>query len=429
MNKKILTIALPSIVSNITVPLLGLVDVAIVGHIGNAVYIAAIAVGSMMFSLIYWVFGFLRMGTSGMTSQALGRRDLTEATQLLARSLIVSTGVATALLLLQMPLLWLMLRLISPTAEVAPLSRTYYYICIWGAPAMLGLYGLTGWFIGMQNTRLPMFISIMQNVVNIVASLTLVWCFGMGLEGVATGTLIAQWTGFASALMLWGHYYGRLRRHFTRHGLLRRTAMRRFFTVNRDIFLRTLFIVAVNLYFTSAGARQGAVVLAVNTMLLQLYLLFSYVMDGFAYAGEALGGRYYGAGNRAMFKKAVKSLFAWGLAMAASFTIAYALGGTAFLRLLTTDETVIAASGEFFPWAVAIPFAGMAAFVWDGLFIGMTATHHMLTSSAAAALSFFAVYSSLNTTMGNHALWLALITYLAMRGAVLTVAYFKKKSQ
>lgn len=423
LDRKILGIALPSIVSNITVPLLGLIDVAIVGHIGNAVYIGAIAVGSMIFSLVYWVFGFLRMGTSGMTSQALGRHDLREVTQLLVRSLSLSTAVAAVIIVLQVPLLWLMLKVIGPSADVAPLASVYFRILVWGAPAMLGLYGLSGWFIGMQNTRIPMLISIFQNIVNIVASLTLVYAFGMQLEGVATGTLIAQWAGFGVALWLLVRCYGRLRRHFSSDGLFRKGALKKFFGVNRDIFLRTLFIVGVNLYFTSAGARQGAVILAVNTMLLQLYLLFSYIMDGFAYAGEALGGRCYGAGNMPAFRQTVRRLFGWGLVMAALFTLVYAVGGRSFLGLLTSDTHVIEASTAYFPWAVAIPFAGMAAFIFDGIFIGMTATRAMLISSFTAAVSFFLVFTLLDSVMANHALWLAMITYLAMRGLTEAVIF------
>ena len=422
-DRQILAIALPSIVSNITVPLLGLVDVAIMGHVGDAVYIGAIAVGAMIFNLVYWIFGFLRMGTSGMTSQALGRRDLPEVTLLLARSLAVAMGVALLLLLLREPLLWLMLLLIKPTPDVAPLAARYFHVCVWGAPAMLGLYGLMGWFIGMQNTRAPMLISIMQNVVNIVASLLLVVVGGLKIEGVALGTVIAQWAGFLVGLWLLALRYGRLRRHFRPGGVLVRGAMARFFTVNRDIFLRTLCLVAVNLYFTSAGARQGAVILAVNTLLLQLYLLFSYVMDGFAYAGEAVCGRYYGARNRVAFVGTLRRLFFWGGLMTVAFTAVYAIGGTPFLRLLTTDESVILASAEYFPWAVAIPAAGVLAFIWDGVFVGITATRAMLLSLVVAAAAFFATYLALAGLMGNHALWLAMIVYLFMRGMAETVAY------
>lgn len=421
-DRQILNIALPSIVSNITVPLLGLVDMVIVGHMGGAHYIGAIAVGSMIFNMIYWVFAFLRMGTSGMTSQSLGRRDLAEVVRLLVRSLSVAMLIAFAILLLQVPIGWLAFTLMSPTPDILPLAQHYYYICIWGAPAMLGLYGLTGWYIGMQNTRLPMFISIMQNVVNILASCALVYGFGMKVEGVAIGTVVAQWAGFLVGLLLLKRNYWRLAKYFQGRGIFLRDAMYRFFSVNRDIFLRTLCLVAVNMYFTSAGAQQGAVVLAVNTLLMQLFLLFSYVMDGFAYAGEAMAGKYYGAGNMDALRDTVKRVFCWGGAMAILFTLVYLIGGSRFLSLLTDEASVVEASADYLLWAVAIPFAGLAAFVWDGIFIGLTATRSMLQSLFCAAVSFFAVYLSLVSVLGNHALWLALVVYVIMRGLVLTLA-------
>ena len=423
IDRQILNIALPSIVSNITVPLLGLVDVAIVGHMGDAVYIGAIAVGSMIFNVIYWIFGFLRMGTSGMTSQSFGRRDLPEVVRLLLRSLAVGLAVAVMIILFRRPLLSLALAVVSPSPDIAAYVRIYFGICVWGAPAMLCLYGMTGWFIGMQNTRIPMFISIMQNVVNIVASLSLVYACGMKVDGVALGTLIAQYAGLFAALVFLIIGYRRLRNHYSSSGLFAFQAMRSFFSVNRDIFIRTLFIVAVNLFFLSAGASHGTVVLAVNTLLMQLFTLFSYVMDGFAYAGEALCGRYYGARNVQMFRSTVRRLFMWGVILAAVYTVVYMSGGSAFLSLLTDDSTVIASSAAYFPWAVAIPAAGMAAFVWDGVFIGVTATRGMMLSSIFAALLFFVIYMSLRAVWGNHALWFAFIVYLASRGIVQTLLF------
>lgn len=428
-HRRILSIAVPSIVSNITVPLLGLIDIAIVGHLGNVSYIGAIAVGSMIFNLVYWIFGFLRMGASGMTSQALGSRNLTEVVRLLLRSLAVSLAIALLLIILQTPLQKIMFALIQPTADIAPLSSTYYYIVIWGAPAMLGLYGLTGWYIGMQNTRIPMLVSIIQNITNIIASLTLVAGLGMGFRGVAFGTVIAQYTGFFVALALLLRYYGRLGKYIELGGLFARSAMTRFFSVNGDIFMRTLFLVAVNLFFISAGARQGAVILAVNTVLMQLYLLFSYFMDGFAYAGEAICGHYYGAGNNAAVRATVRRLFFWGAVVVAVFTAVYALGGEGFLHLLTDDNTVIAASGEYFPWALAVPLAGVAAFVWDGVFIGLTATRGMLVSSVIAAIAFFSTYFLLQPSLGNHALWLAQMVYLSMRGIIQSVIFRHRQHQ
>ena len=229
-DRQILQIALPSIVSNITVPLLGMIDVAIVGHMGSPVYIGAVAVGSMIFNLVYWLFGFLRMGSSGMTAQALGGRNLTEVTRILMRAITVALGIALTLIILQWPLKQLMFWLIGPTTDVLPYASTYFNIVIWGAPASLALFSLTGWYIGMQNTRIPMFISIMQNIVNILASLTLVYGFGLKIEGVALGTVIAQYAGLLMALAGL-HFYRKLRRHLMMKGLFVREAMKQFFTV------------------------------------------------------------------------------------------------------------------------------------------------------------------------------------------------------
>jgi len=420
-DRQILQIALPSIVSNITVPLLGLVDVAIVGHMGSAAFIGAVAVGSMIFNLVYWLFGFLRMGTSGMTSQALGRRDLTEVASLLARSLSMALDIALLFIVLQAPMKWAAFALIGPTADVAPYASAYFDIVIWGAPASLALFSLMGWFIGMQNTRFPMFISIMQNVVNILASLTLVYGFGMKIEGVALGTVIAQYVGFIVALGLLVHHYGRLFRYFQKQRIFRN--IRQFLHVNRDIFLRTLCLVAVNLFFTSAGARQGAVILSVNTVMMQLYLFFSYFMDGFAYAGEALGGKTYGAHNRSAYHETLRRLWLWTLIVTTVFTILYLCCGEWIISILTDEPQVIEVSQTYLWWTWLIPIAGSVAFIWDGIFIGVTATRGMLVSSCLSALLFFGVYEITRDAIGNHGLWLAMILYLLMRGILQTIWY------
>ena len=420
-DRQILQIALPSIVSNITVPLLGMIDVAIVGHMGSPVYIGAVAVGSMIFNLVYWLFGFLRMGSSGLTAQALGRRDFTEVTRLLVRSVSIALGIALLLIILQVPLKWLMFWLIGPTADVAPFASTYFNIVIWGAPASLALFSLMGWYIGMQNTRFPMMISIMQNIVNILASLTLVYGFGMKIEGVAFGTVIAQYAGLLMAVGLLARNYSRLFRYFRKDRLFRK--MGAFFAINRDIFLRTLCLVAVNLFFTAAGARQGAVILSVNTVLIQLYLFFSYFMDGFAYAGEALGGKAYGAHNITAFHETLRRLWMWMLIVTLAYTLLYMVGGSWIVALLTDEAQVIETSREYIWWAWLIPAAGCVAFIWDGIFIGITATRGMLVSSFVSALVFFAVYLMSEKSLGNHGLWLAQIVYLAMRGILQTIWY------
>lgn len=420
-SQRILHIAIPSIISNITVPLLGLIDVAIVGHLGSASYIGAIAVGGMLFNMIYWIFGFLRMGTSGLTAQSYGGHDLHEATRILLRSLVISLLLALALLLLQYPIRVVAFQLIDASPEVQQLATLYFHICIWGAPATLGLYGFSGWFIGMQNSRFPMYIAITQNIVNIAASLLFVFALGMKVKGVALGTLIAQYAGLLMAYLLWLRYYRPLRKYVGKQNLFGREAMQRFFRVNRDIFLRTLCLVAVTVFFTSTGAAFGDVVLAVNTLLMQLFTLFSYIMDGFAYAGEALTGKYLGAGNPKELKRTIRHLFGWGIGMSAAFTLLYGIGGQGFLGLLTNDATVISASGDYFLWVLAIPVAGFSAFLLDGICIGTTSTNIMLKAMVVAAGSFFLIYYGLHESLQNHALWMGFITYLALRGVVQAV--------
>ena len=421
INKRILQIAVPSIISNITVPLLGLIDVTIVGHLGAAAYIGAIAVGGMLFNIIYWIFGFLRMGTSGMTSQAYGKHDLDEVARLLLRSVGVGLLIAIILVTLQYPIRKLAFSFIQTTEEVERLATLYFRICIWGAPAMLGLYGFAGWFIGMQNSRFPMYIAITQNIVNIAASLCFVYLFHMKVAGVAWGTLTAQYAGFLMALLLWRRYYGGLKKHVAWHEVLKKEAMLRFFQVNRDIFLRTLCLVIVTLFFTSAGAAQGEIVLAVNTLLMQLFTLFSYIMDGFAYSGEALVGKYVGANNRSALYRTVRLLFIWGVGLSTGFTLLYFFGGKSFLGLLTNETSVIREAENYFYWVLAIPLTGFAAFLWDGIFIGATATRQMFYSMLVASGSFFLVYYSLHEWMGNHALWLAFVVYLSLRGIMQAV--------
>ena len=417
-NREILQIALPSIVSNITVPLLGLIDAAIVGHLGAASYIGAIAVGGMLFNIIYWIFGFLRMGTSGMTSQAYGQKDEAETMRILARSMGVGMLIALALIILQYPIERIAFTLMKATPEVERLASLYFRICIWGAPAVLGLYSISGWCIGMQNSRFPMYVAITQNIVNILASLVLVYGFGMKIEGVAIGTLVAQYAGLLMAAWLWTSHFKRLLTYVQFHTLIAKGAIRRFFQVNRDIFLRTLCLVSVTMFFTKAGASQGEVVLAVNTLLMHFFTFFSYIMDGFAYAGEALAGKHIGANDRPALQQMIRQLFVWGIGLSLAFTIVYGIGGEAFLGLLTDQKSVIAASSAYFYWVLAIPLAGFAAFLYDGIFIGATATNLMLRAMVVASVAFFGIYYGCREAIGNHALWLAFIIYLALRGVM-----------
>lgn len=427
LNKEILHLAIPSIVSNITIPLLGLVDLTIVGHIGNENYISAIAIGSMIFNLIYWGLGFLRMGTSGMTSQAYGRTDWNEALSILLRALFIGLGMGCLFIIGQYLIEWGMVRAMNTPQSVYPLVHKYFKITIWGAPAMLGLYGLTGWFIGMQNTKVPMVIAIAQNIVNIVASMFFVYVLGWNIEGVATGTLIAQWVGFALSVAtlhfgLKCNYFFKAENNATLSLRFMKTILQtkdnwgKFFSVNRDIFLRTLCLIAVNMYFTSAGGRQGAMILAVNTLLMTLFTIFSYFMDGFAYAAEALSGKYYGAQNAIGFKLLKRQLLYWGLAMVVFFTAIYVVGGTNFLSLLTNNTDVVLQAQPYLMWSYLIPIAGVFAFIYDGIFIGISETKGMLVSALIAAICFFVFYHLAYPSIGNHALWIAFLLFLSIRG-------------
>ena len=436
MHKEILSLAIPSIVTNITVPLLGLVDVAIVGHMGDASYIGAIAVGTMMMNVICWLFGFLRMGTSGMTSQAYGRGDSKEAATILFQAIALGAAIGILFVLFQPLLLRLFLFFMRPSDEIRAFASVYFHVCVFGLPAALVMYGLTGWFIGMQDTRTPMTVSIFQNIVNIMTSLLLVYVFGMKVDGVALGTLTAQYSGLLLALYIlrrkYASHYQLLFSQFTLKpgdysSFSYKHTLNRFFRVNRDIFLRTLFLVAVNAAFTSVGSRQGDVILAVNTLLFQFFTLYSYIMDGFAYAGEAICGKYYGAGNAPSFHACIRRLFAWGVIMTVVYTAAYYFGANDILHVLSNEQTVIEASEPYLLWVALIPVAGMGAFIWDGVFIGITDSRGMLLSCFVAAIVFAIILSLFFTTMGNHALWLALLSYLLARGVMQTILFWRSK--
>ena len=415
-DKQILHIALPSIVSNITVPLLGLVDVAITGHLGSAAYIGAIAVGGMLFNIIYWMFAFLRMGTSGMTAQALGARNLTEVAAVMQRALSVAIVISMVMLCLQVPIREGALLIIRPSSEVVAFTCTYFNICIWGAPAALMLFVLTGWFVGMQNSKAPMLVAMIQNVANIVLSFTFVYGFDMKIEGVAWGTVLAQYVGLISALVFFVPYYLRIKKYYQKKTAFASSALIKFFSLNKDIFLRTCCLILVHFFFIAAGAKQGDMELAVNTMLMQLFTLYSYIMDGFAFAGEAMVGKAIGGKMKVIYDDTVRRLFRWGWGVAALFTLAYFLFGKAFLSLLTDQETVLETAQVYQPWTLLFPLCGIAAFIWDGVYIGATATKGMLISMASGMVVFFLLYFSLVPWLGNHGLWIAFVTYLATRG-------------
>lgn len=421
INRAILAIAVPAIVSNITTPVLGLVDVAIAGHIGAAASIGAIAVGSTMFNMLYWLFSFLRMATAGLTSQSCGAGDLHSSSAHLRRALLISMTIAVLLIIFSHPLGYATLDFLDADDATAPLARSYFGIVIFGAPAVLGTYAINGWLLGMQNTRIPMYVAIATNLFNIAVSAVLVFGFGFKIEGIATGTLSAQWFGFIIAIVaLWRRYHPE---HVAFTEIIRSSNLARLFRLNLDIFLRTLCLVAVTAWFTRAGAEQGVEILAANALLMQLFMFFSYFTDGFAFAGEALAGKHYGAGEYDMMRAVVRRLMGWGAWLALGFTIVYFLGGEMIIRLLTDDYTVIDTAREYLPWAVGIPFCGIMAFLYDGVFVGLTLTRRMLVSLLAGMAVFFFIYFALSPIMGNHALWMAFLGYLLVRGVTLGMLF------
>lgn len=425
MNKSILHIALPAIIANITVPLLGIIDTGISGHLGKTEYIGAISVGTMMFNIIYWNFGFLRMGTSGITAQAYGSKDFAQATITLLRAVTLAMLIALAIIILQYPIQWIALKAIAPSAEVHALAQRYFYICVWSAPAILSTMAIHGWFLGMQDSTRPMYISIIVNVSNIIASLIAVFVLDMGFIGIAIGTLIASYLGLFLGLFFIVQRHKSILKNINLREALKFNDMRRFFSVNRDIFVRSVCLMLVTLFFTAQGARSGDITLAANTIMMQLFILFSYFMDGFAFAGEALVGKFTGAGDISSRSCCVHALFGWGFAIAFIFTLVYALGLNFIFAMLTDDGAVIDYAQAFHWWCVAIPFASVAAFVWDGIYIGLTATRGMLIAIAIASASYFMIFFLLPESIGNHRLWCAFITYLAMRGITQTILYRK----
>ena len=432
MNKRILSLALPNIVTNITVPLLGIVDMAIVGHLSTS-HIGAITIGANIFNLIYWNFGFLRMGTSGFTAQAYGASRWDEALRVLVRSLAVAVGIALMLLVLQWPVSRLARLIFDASDEVMSMAMTYFFVRIWAAPATLGLYAIKGWFIGMQNSRIPMWIAIVLNIVNIGASLLFVLGLGWDIAGVALGTVVAQYSGLAMGLFFLRRALRDSRFASADLSLVRQALTWRqlaaFFRVNGDIFLRTLCLSGVFTFITAASGRISDEVLAVDALLLQFFNLFSYIMDGFAYAGESLVGRYIGARQPRQLRQCVRLLVVWGTLLTVVFTGAYAAGGRLILRVFTDDATLIDATLAYLGWILAIPVCGFAAFLFDGVYVGATASRTMRNTMFVATAAFFSLYfggkallgSSLTPTLWNNLLWGAFMLYLLLRGLLLAL--------
>ena len=407
INKSILKLAVPSIIANITVPLVGMADVAIAGHLNSdaATLIGGIAIGSMLFDLLYWNFGFLRVGTGGLTAQAYGRGDRKECARILARALAMSLAIAAVLLAIQWVFVKAAFMVVDCSPEVRSLASRYFFIRIWAAPATLSLMAFKGWFIGMQDSVSPMITDFVVNGMNVLMSIVLAlgiparesWLLKpMGFAGIAAGTVAAQYSGLLTALaLLLAKYARRVFSDFKFSDfktVFSGSETRRFFVMNTDLFVRSLCFIAIYIGFTTISAGFGDLLLAVSSIMMKLLMIFSYFTDGFAYAGEALTGRYIGAKDQHMVKQTVKWTFVWSMGIAFIFMGIYHFAGIPMLKVMTSDAAVIEQSREYLPWLLLMPVIGCAAFTWDGIYIGATASKDIRNAMLWATVAFAFVW-------------------------------------
>lgn len=427
LNREILRLSLPTIVSNVTIPLLGICDTAISGHLGSELFLSAIAVGSVMMNVVFWIFGFLRGGTTGITANALGAGDHSEISKVLYRALTIAFVAGALLIVFQESIFNGLWYVAGGSEEIKEYVRDYFTIRIWGAPALLAVIAISGWFVGMQTTFYPMLIAILTNVVNICVSYTLAFPLGYGFNGVAIGTFVSNWLGLAVALgcMLW----------FLKGKILKCTFSNlikgnwwRYFSVNGNLFLRSLFIICVTMGVTAAGARIGTLTLAVNIIVMQYFQFFSFFIDGFAYSGEALVGLRFGERNIELLNKSVTRLLQWTAGMAVIFSLGYFLGLESLTSLLTDSEIVIQGVLELVLWVSLIPLVSCWSFIFDGFYVGITDTFKMMISTLLGGIIFFIVIGIdyLGTPLpfdGNKVIWTAFISYLFIRGLYLALMW------
>ena len=423
MNKSVLKLAIPSILANITIPLVGIVDTAIVGHISDASAIGGIAVGTMLFDLLYWNFGFLRIGTSGMTAQAFGRGDKHEVSTILAQSLVITACATLLIWAIQWLFVTAVLACVPCSAEVASFARKYFFIRIWAAPATMSLMALKGWFIGVQDTVSPMTTDIVVNVVNMVSSYLLAVYTPLGAIGVAYGTLIAQYTGLLVAIViLLAKYRGYLKE--LSGFRFQVSSFSKLLRLNGNLFIRSLCFMVVYVGFTAIAGWYGDVQLAVSSILMKLFMFFSYFVDGFAYAGEALVGKYIGAqADRKTLTKVVRVLFNWSIGVGLLFTLIYAFWGEGCVRLMTDEADILTAVKPFLPWLIAMPIVSTLAFMWDGIFVGATAGKQIRDAMIWAAIGFVIAYAALYKPCGIQALYIAYFVHLGARVIYLTIKW------
>ncbi len=424
MNKEILRLAIPNILSNISVPLLSSVDTALMGRL-SAAHIGAVGLGAMIFNLVYWNFGFLRMGTTGLTAQAYGADDSAETGFTLGRALFLAGSLAGLILLLQIPLAKLSFFLLNvPTGQIE-LVGDYFFIRVWAAPATLGLYVIMGWFFGLQNAVYPLVLTLLVNGVNIVLSYWLVQVMGWEVRGVAWGTLIAQYLGFSAGVGLILVRYRSAAGWAIQKAVLAKEAFLKFLRLNSDIFIRTLCLTLAFGFFYSQSATYGELILAANVILLQFLNWMSYGVDGFAFATESLVGKYAGKKDDSATRKAIALAFGWGMGLALGYALLYGFGGKALLWLFTNQQEVVDATLPFLVWMVLFPLLSTPCYLWDGVFIGLTASRSMRNSMLVAVLFFVVAYLLLANRFENHGLWAALLIFMIGRGLIQQLLFLK----
>ena len=437
VNRDILRLAIPSILANITIPLVGIVDTSIVGHLSDAAAIGGIAIGTMLFDLLYWNFGFLRVGTSGLTAQAYGKGERleiigesipSECRKILVQSLSIACMATLFVWAIQWLFVTAVLAVVPCSEEVAGIARSYFFVRIWAAPATLMLMAFKGWFIGMQDTKSPMGVDILVNVMNMGASYYLAVHTPLGVVGVAWGTLIAQYSGLLLAVGILGFRYFDISifRDFEKlKAAMCWTELQRMMALNGNLFVRSLCFMVVYVGFTSLASRYGDTELAVSSILMKLFMFFSFFVDGFAYAGEALVGKEWGRsevrGER--LKVIVKLLFNWAIGVGMLFTLIYAFWGKGCIELMTSDADVLAASTKYMIWLIAMPLISTLAFMWDGVYVGATAGVQIRNSMIWAAAGFVMGYLLTFRWLGAQALYIGYFAHLIARAVYLTIEW------
>ena len=432
VNKDILRLAIPSILANITIPLVGIVDTIIVGHLSDAAAIGGIAIGTMLFDLLYWNFGFLRVGTSGLTAQAFGRGDRDECRKILWQSLTLA-GLATLFVwVVQWFFVTAVLAVVPCSERAALVAREYFFVRIWAAPATLMLFTFKGWFIGMQDTKSPMATDILVNGVNMVASYCMAVSSGQGVIGVAYGTVIAQYSGLLLAVVLLFFRYSEMSVYSFREwkAAMEGPEIRRMMSLNGNLFIRSLCFMVVYVGFSALMSQYGDVELAVGSIIMKLFMFFSFFVDGFAYAGEALVGKAFGEHQESKvkgkdIKSIVRMLFNWSIGVGVIFTAIYAVWGDESIAIMTSDSEVLEAAMPYMEWLIAMPIVSALAFMWDGVYVGATAGVQIRNAMIWAAVAFVAGYVATYTWLGPQALYLAYFAHLLARVVYLTFEWKK----